>query len=214
MTNIIAIGSARLLCAVLLITLLAPSTAAAADGDDSDEPHVKLSSARLRAADDLKSPGVAAGLSIVSTVVPMLLGGGLLVVQPFAGLALFSLGLGIGPSLGHFYAGEPGHAVITGLLRLGVATGGALLILGGLLSGIDGDSSSTSPEGLFAGGTVLLVAAVGLAIYDMVDAPRAAHRTNASRRTALSFAPVVAQTRDRTTGKEGTLYGLAMSGQF
>jgi hypothetical protein len=65
-----------------------------------------------------KSPGVALGLSLGSTVVPMVAGVGL---NNGGGAALFLAGAIVGPSVGHFYAGQVLRGLGTMALR-GTAT--------------------------------------------------------------------------------------------
>lgn len=92
--------------------------------------------------------------------------------------------IGILPGAGHVYAGEPGR----GLMYLG-GTAGLLLIgatamvaecYGDLLGGPESCEASNTAD-FFAAATI------GLWAWSIYDAGRAAHRTNAKRRVALSL---------------------------
>jgi hypothetical protein len=61
-----------------------------------------------------KSPGRAFALSGLSTVVPMVLGPAM---RNGAGALLFASGLVVGPSVGHFYAGQSERGLLTAALR-------------------------------------------------------------------------------------------------
>ena len=105
-----------------------------------------------------------------------------------AGMATLGvIALLVGPSAGHIYAGETGHAVGMTLVR-GAA---ALALLAGVIKATtvyavdcvdcsgshydDGDDGSTL---MWVGGISLVAATV----YDIIDAPRAARRRNAKER--------------------------------
>ncbi len=87
-------------------------------------------------------------------------------------LALAMIPLSLGPSLGHVWAGEPGRGAVTAGLRLAIG-------LGAVYAG--------STEGLVAG----LGAQLALSVYDIVDAPQAARRTNERARVRTAIAPMV-----------------------
>ena len=115
----------------------------------------------------------------------------------------------IGPSFGHFYAGEYGR----GLALTGVRAGALTMMAFG--TGIcffesifepDCDSSTTGSL-LITGGLVL---GVGSIVYSIYDAPRATHRHNArarARQLLITPAPMVGP--DHSTG-----IGLQLDGQF
>jgi hypothetical protein len=126
------------------------------------------------------SPGIAFGLATGSTaagglllilatessddrvvVASTLLGGGLLVV---------------GPSTGHLYAGDSGEAVGMSLLR-GGAVGLFYVGFTRVFDECDGEVCDDDK------GMLMMLSGVGLwsaaAIFDMIDAPRAAARANA-----------------------------------
>lgn len=95
------------------------------------------------------------------------------------------LALMVGPSAGHIYAGETGHAVKMSLLR----SGAAVVFLAGVLkatmvysssdcwecSGSSGDDGATL---MWVGG----ISFVAATVYDFIDAPRAARRRNTKTR--------------------------------
>jgi len=159
------------------------------------------------------STGVALGLSLASTLGTFGLGIGLCYVNPVAGLALMGLGVGVGPAIGHVYAEEWGHAVLTSLGRIAlVGGGGTLFVFGLMLDALSGEGQlSTRHSGagaaMMAGGAVMGLAGLCLAIYDVADAPSAARRAN-RRLTRLSVAPVVGPSAG------GTQYGVAVSMRF
>lgn len=113
----------------------------------------------------------------------------------------------IGPSAGHFYAGETSHAVKMSLLR----TGGALVLGMGLVASLttedvsagapcptDSVSCTTTTHGhgdrrtpermMWLGGGVLVAAT----LYDLWDAHNAARRTNEKAQRAWTIAPMIA----------------------
>lgn len=114
----------------------------------------------------------------------------------------------IGPSAGHIYAGESGHAVKASLLR----TGGFVTFVAGAISAssvadcIDYCEGSGDGEGLMLlGGAVV----VGATLYDFWDAARAARRTNEKQQRAYLVGPTM---MSQTAG--GLAPGLALSGSF
>ena len=159
-----------------------------------------------------RSPGKALalslGLSLPSAVIGSLLLAGHEVVGGFVVLAL---GLGVGPSLGHLYADEPAHAWLTMAGRLtGFSVGGFLVLSAWASRMVEYPRTSKSDAWLQAGfGLAFVAGALALGIYDIVDAPRAARRSNARNGvTNLSLAPVVAP------GGPAPSRGLAVQGRF
>ncbi len=132
-----------------------------------------------------------------------------------AGGALMML---VGPSVGHFYAGETGHGVKMSLLR----TGGALVLGMGLVAGMntasgaacDGckvqphghdDDDTTAERMVWLGAGTLVVAT----LYDFWDAHRAAGRANEKAARTWSLAPSM------MTGASGTtIPALTLGGSF
>jgi hypothetical protein len=93
--------------------------------------------------------------------------------------------LGIIPGAGHMYAGEVGR----GFLYLGGTLG--ILLVGGLVGATDcftDELFSNQPDcGRTTAETVSLIAAGGLWVWSIVDAGRAARRTNAKRAATVSL---------------------------
>jgi hypothetical protein len=118
----------------------------------------------------------------------------------------------IGPSAGHFYAGETGHAVKMSLLR----SGGAIVAGMGLVASFNSEDvqagasspcpvddasctnkpthghdnhgdNRTAERMMWLGGGVLVAAT----LYDLWDAHRAAGRTNEKAKRAWAVAPMV-----------------------
>ncbi|HVK78531.1 MAG TPA: hypothetical protein VM734_34765 [Kofleriaceae bacterium] len=111
----------------------------------------------------------------------------------------------IGPSAGHIYAGEPGRAVATTLIR----AGGAGLVVAGasqfelcILAPCDDHDDNGPAVLLMAAGTAVIV---GAAVYDFIDTPRAVRRANAR---ALQVTPTV------LASSSGLAPGLAFGGSF
>lgn len=128
----------------------------------------------------LKSPGAARAWALSSTALSVgMLATGLVGDQEeLAWLGL--IGLTVGPSFGHFYAGDAGRA----LGQIGLRVGALGVMYTGLVVAVFecgffiGDSGC-SPSGgstLVVGGLAL---GVGSVVYSIYDAPRAAKRYNA-----------------------------------
>jgi hypothetical protein len=145
---------------------------------------------------DEKHAGFALGGALVTTG----LGLGVMVAgiggdNGALGLIGFTTAL-IGPSFGHFYAGEYGR----GLAHTGLRAGAVVMTVAGaawtgslLLGCAFGDESDCNGNPaaplLLVGGAVL---SAGSIIYSIYDAPRAAHRHNArSRQLLITPAPIV-----------------------
>jgi hypothetical protein len=158
----------------------------------------------------IKSESSATWLSIGATAAGI--GGLYLAARDENGnLAIASVALTlIGPSVGHIYAGETGHAVKMSLLR---AAG--LLTLG--YGAYQADTYSNSgcidycSNGQSDGKTTMLVGGailLGATLYDFYDAGRAARRTNEKAARALTVAPTMMSTY------QGASPGVAISGAF
>jgi hypothetical protein len=147
-----------------------------------------------RTTPDGKSSTAALAWSVLGTAA----GFGIMVVgDKIDSDALSVVGLAttvVGPSFGHFYAGEPGRALTQSAVRAGsvgaIFAGGILLFTQCLpLFGEDECDPGPGPAILIATG---VVAGASSAFYSMYDAPRAARRQNArARRLVLAPAPVV-----------------------
>lgn len=119
----------------------------------------------------------------------------------------------IGPSAGHFYAGETGHGVKMTLLR----TGGALVLgLGVIMStaaadcGPGGacsteDSHANGEKMMWIGGATLL----GATLYDLWDAHNAARRANERAARRWTVAPSI-----MAGANGGTLPAVTIGGAF
>ncbi len=160
-----------------------------------------------------KNPGTATLLSLGVTA----LGFGMFLsaLEDDDGWPAGWLGLGtmlVGPSAGHIYAGESGHAVKMSLLR---TAGLATLVWGA----VEADSyeydcydydyyceedDNNGEAAMWIGGAVL----VGATLYDFVDAGRSAQRANERQRRAWTVTPSI------MGGPAGRSPGLALTGQF
>jgi hypothetical protein len=122
------------------------------------------------------------------------------------------LALLIGPSAGHIYAGETGHAVGMTLVR----GGAAIAFLAGVLKATMvystsdcfdcGHASGDRDDGvtlMWVGGLSFVAATV----YDIIDAPRAAKRRNAKDRQ-FSMQPMMVGTAN------GPSPGIGFAGKF
>jgi hypothetical protein len=131
---------------------------------------------------------------------------------------LGALGVGlllIGPSAGHIYAGENGHAIRASLLR----SAGVLAMLVGAVtltsvaaSDCEFECSSSQRGDRRRGAWLLGIGAavyVGTTIYDLVDAGSAARRENTRHARAMMFAPSVVGTRSG-----GAAPAVSLAGRF
>jgi len=127
------------------------------------------------------------------------------------GLLLLGLAtLAVGPSAGHIYAGDNGHAVKASLVR-----GGGIVLFGlgaiTLLSSGDCiddgpcDDGSTGEVALWTGGLVFAAAT----LFDIVDASMAVKRANARHARAWTIAPTPMPASSGTR-----LPGLSVIGRF
>lgn len=154
----------------------------------------------LVSATETKSESTATALAIGTTL------GGLALASAGAKHSAGTVVLGgialmmIGPSAGHFYAGESGHGAKMSLLR----TGGLLLLGVGLLASSTVTYCAAPPEGetsncgtrdshaigemmMWTGGATI----VGATLYDLWDAHNAAHRTNKKAARSWAVAPSI-----------------------
>jgi hypothetical protein len=166
-----------------------------------------------------KSPATATAWAVGTTLAGaglFLAGGALVDHDEDAAGAAMATGLvvgAVGPSAGHLYAGEVGHALLSTTAR---AAGGVMMVTGVFMADpIDlcfGPADSCPEEEgddtgwLIAAAGVALVA--GTTVYDLVDAPRAARRAN--RRAAARA--VVVPTAVRAA--DGLAPGMAFAGTF
>ncbi len=146
---------------------------------------------------ELVSPNTALGLSLLGTASIF----GLAYIGEESdtdAVAFLSLAaLLAGPSLGQFYAGNSRGACTGFGLR---ATGVGLMVTGALISlnqcFLQDCDGSPGLSLIVVGGAVI----VGATIYSIVDAPRAARRTNRRRRQATVLAPGPVIGPSRTAG--------------
>ncbi|HWN68217.1 MAG TPA: hypothetical protein VNM90_11315 [Haliangium sp.] len=157
-----------------------------------------------------KNPATAFNAAVLGTAA----GFGMVVVgarTDSSTLGLTGLALTVvGPSFGHFYAGETGSGLTQIGLRagsVGAMVGGTIWLLAECLTFFDEEECSPGPGPalLIAGG---LAVGTGSTLYSIFDAPRAARRQNArAPRLVLAPAPVIGP--DHSSG-----FGLQLGGQF
>lgn len=132
------------------------------------------------------SPGLATVAASLSTFVPVAVGIGMMGAADgeggliATGFAFTTLGLVIGPSAGHWYAGEAGRGAATmGLRFLAFGAGGGLTF-GGIAVLVDSNDTGAEVAGFTMVGlaSVMGAAGLGLVIWDLVDAGEAARRSN------------------------------------
>jgi len=138
------------------------------------------------------SPTAAGVMAVLATVVPVGIGFTMTALverkegeATIAGVVVAGTGVVIGPSIGHFYAGETGHALGTSGLRL-LAFGNTFgLGLLGLVTMYGGNRQDSAPGWMLLGMAGISGAAgLGLVAYDLVDAPSAARRANREAQSA------------------------------
>jgi hypothetical protein len=199
------------LVAAIMTAVLLPSRAASQALDDpargpfDERVRLPTTAWNLPPGDSLEwpNPAVAGSLSAGVTV-----GGALALAAGAAGgndqLTLAGLlGLGLGPSMGHWYSGEAWNPGLTARVG-GALVSGAGLILA--LGCVDGDTTEPCSFGsdMFLTGTVAYVAST---VYEIVTAPRSARRFNRRARDArLVVAPM--------RGQDQVVPGLALAARF
>ena len=216
-------ASASLLVAILASP--APALAQELDLNPPDEPGLaqpgddpggRLSIHLRPPPGTVRSPAVALLLPLTLTLVPVVAGVGLFAADSeqarTVGFVVMNTGILLGPSLGHFYAGEIKHGLVTLGIR-GALVSGSLALYAAARNSAPGrqdysyDDDSAGILGLLA--FTLAIGAFGVGIYDFIDAPRAANRTNARVLiTSVAVAPMIIR-RDR----ESQL-GLLVSARF
>jgi hypothetical protein len=168
-----------------------------------------------------RSPREALRLSLLSTLVPTLVGAtmfGAWIIGNhdnsylgIGGIAGMGLGLSLGPSMGHVYSGEHLYGWGMGFLRLvGSGIGAYAILIAGLESSCPDFPCNTSRQSKAeAVAVVALTGVVVSAAYDIVTAPRAARRANAKHGlTNLGLVPTP------IAGRTSTTPGLSLVGQF
>jgi hypothetical protein len=166
---------------------------------------------------DKLSPQTASALALLSPIVSTV-AGGLLWSRAAGnddvrrtGMGLVAFGIWVAPSAGHMYSGEWAHAIGWSLVRSATSTFGVLLMAASQIHSSDcqGSQCDTSTSGLAVGAGLVLVAA-GSAVYDILDAPSAAERTNKRlAATDLALAPILP-----LGAGAGSMRGLALVARF
>ena len=168
----------------------------------ADDPMATPTLAALPAGP--KSPGVAFAWAFGATLVGWGMAGTGIAIE---NAGLFFLGeavSAVGPSAGHFYAGESSHGIMGSVVRgIGLLSADIGLVMA-FQGSFDGSSSSEdSGAVLFYTG---LAVSAGLGLYDWIDAPRAAQRANSRAVLELGLAPLA-------PGQGGSL-ALALTRRF
>lgn len=165
--------------------------------------------ASTSAMPDDKNPDTALGVSLLGTAA----GVGLMMAGAKSDTTTLGLvGLAtvvVGPSFGHFYAGEAGRGLTQSAVRAGSF---GVMLVGGIW--LLADCLSLSGEPCDAGPGPALLMAAGLVVgtssaaYSIYDAPRSARRRNVeARRLVLAPAPMAGP--DHSSG-----FGLHLGGRF
>src|SRR5690606_11554348 len=174
-------------------SLAPPSLAAPSAPPSMQPPRVPLAqgiSAPTLSPGD-KNPATASGLAVLGATAGigmMAMGvGSDSPVLAYTGLAA----AGVGPSLGHFYAGESGRALTHSAARVGSV---GVILAGGLWLFSECFSFSSAPCDPSPGPPLMIgagvVAGISSAVYSIYDAPRAARRQNTrARRLVITPAP-------------------------
>ncbi len=168
--------------ALAILVAVAPTAAGGAGPIENESASENTSAIEATSAIDAKSEIVGITLPVMSTLVPVLLGGGLIFHEGedglLAGLVLLASGIAIGPSLGHLYAGEIARALVgPGLRTLGLGFGAAMLAYG--VDAVDSPNDSVA-AGIVAVvfGGALTASAFYLLGRDLFDARAAVRRHN------------------------------------
>ncbi|MCA9669090.1 MAG: hypothetical protein KC503_26020 [Myxococcales bacterium] len=168
--------------------------------------------AQLAQIDGLPSPAKALVGPLLTTMVPMSVAAGtlfssLLFGSPamfYTSLILAGGALAIGPSIGQFYVGNTLRGLLTAAGRTALISSAVFFAAKAL-----GESASDgSVHGGWLGASVgCAMLAVGLAIWDLVDAPLTAARMRREARRRFAIAPMLRydQTSGRTLGLAGAI---------
>jgi hypothetical protein len=138
-----------------------------------------------RSSVTVKSPYLAAGLSLLGTVVPTALGVAVGDRNGSIGGWLIAYGVFVGPSTGYFYAGQVGRGMGSAALRFGIVLGAAA----GAMGACGGIWGCDDPGAASAIAVVGLAAYAASALYDIARAGAAAQAWNArhaERRIAVT----------------------------
>jgi hypothetical protein len=107
-----------------------------------------------------------------------------------AGFTMVGLGLIVGPSVGHLYAGDTLWGLAGMGLRLLTIGGSAGLMTAGGMIASEGRDNRGSGAAVMALGTAAACVGLGLVIWDLLDAPEAARRANAEHRKKDQAVPI------------------------
>lgn len=146
---------------------------------------------------DRKSPGTAFAWSAVGSLIPTAVGLGLATTgaNHSSELIVAVAGIYVGPSLGHFYAGQPGRGITGIAVRTGILAATALALT---QTGVCVESCQDGEEVdevVVAGTAIVLTAVSGL--VDIFSAPRSARRSN--EQAGFAFRPWISPER-KTVG--------------
>jgi hypothetical protein len=149
-----------------------------------------------------KDPTTATLVSVGATLVPIALG--IASKNGTSGLILATAGVVLGPSAGHWYAGEVGW---TGLAIRGLGLAATALVIDDSFQCAIGDGGESGKncslaDGVLFGGVSLLIGGV---IFDWLRVGDSARRANAR---SVQIAPTV------ISGPQSTGTGLGLSGAF
>jgi hypothetical protein len=143
----------------------------------------------------MKSPGTARTLSIVCFTAPIVVGTVLMAAssesnpdptEAVVGVALFAGGFLVGPSAGHFYAGNSGHA----LAGIGIRVG-TIAALTGLTAASYNDSDGSALVALAGvGGVTVLWWSITHDISSASDAARKHNGEVRAREAQIGLGPV------------------------
>lgn len=147
-----------------------------------------------------KSPKRALFYSLGATVLPT--AAGMNVGDAGAGVVLVLLGAGLGPSIGHLYAGNNDQALVGIGLRVGGGALGTLGFASALNASLEGQDAGGSGALFLVGGLTVLISGV----YDIFTADNAAREYNEAHGLNAQMTP--------TVGPRGEQAGLALRVSF
>ncbi|MCP4605747.1 MAG: hypothetical protein GY847_35370 [Proteobacteria bacterium] len=208
-----------LLCAILMVAF-SYSASAFDEVRESrlllEETSKEPSASQKEHYQDKYKPKAALAWSLSTTAASLIIGTSMLVPGikhqngPLigVGLSLWLLGLGVCPSLGHFYSDNHRHAWIF----LGIRTALPLAWLG--LTAILWANTNYACVFVVSGitGAIVLTSVIAMSIHDLITAPQAARNANKKikkDKVELSFTPTILST---LTKKKAL--GLALLGRF
>jgi hypothetical protein len=185
------------LIALLLLTATAVAQPAMAPIQDPEMPAGRTTPMPEEVASDNVSTAVAVGTTLAG--MGLTLGA---IRYGSSGAGVIGIGAMVaGPSAGHFYSGEWGHALGMTALR---TTGALVFFLGLIESSTEANISDGGGTHHDNGSSLMAIGAavyVATTVYDIYDSGRAARRANAH---ALAVVPSVGQ----------SAVGMTLAGQF